>query len=60
MYTKFISKPIQEKLKAKERALARLGNQPQEQQNDDSLELKDLAWHQRHLYRIQRWIQSHS
>ena len=43
MYTKFISKPIQEKLKAKERALARLGNQPQEQQNDDSLELKDLA-----------------
>ena len=43
MYTKFISKPIQEKLKAKERALARLGNQPQEQQNNDSLELKDLA-----------------
>ena len=43
MYTKFISKPIQEKLKAKERALARLGKSSQEQQNDDSLELKDLA-----------------
>ena len=43
MYTKFISKPIQEKLKAKERALARLGKPSQQQQNDDSLELKDLA-----------------
>jgi len=43
MYTKFISKKIQQKLKAKERALARKPKPSQESTPDDFLELSDLA-----------------
>ncbi len=43
MYTKLVSKKIQEKLKAKERALARKPKPSQESTPDDFLELKDLA-----------------
>lgn len=43
MYTKLVSKKIQEKLKAKERALARKPKPSQENTSDDFLELKDLA-----------------
>ena len=43
MYTKFISKIIQEKLKAKERALSRSSKPIQDQEPDGSLDLKKLA-----------------
>ena len=43
MYTKLVSKKIQEKLKAKERALARKPKPSQESTPDDFLELSDLA-----------------
>ena len=42
MYTKFISKIIQEKLKAKERALSRSSKPIQDQEPDGSLDLKKL------------------
>tara|TARA_R100000734_G_C3318352_1_gene112429 strand:- start:673 stop:4626 length:3954 start_codon:yes stop_codon:yes gene_type:complete len=43
MYTKLVSKKIQQKLKAKERALARKTKPSQESTPDDFLELSDLA-----------------
>ena len=43
MYTKFISKIIQKKLKAKERALARKPKSAQESTPDGFLKIGDLA-----------------
>ena len=43
MFTKFITKKIQEKLKAKERALARLSVGLQDPLLPDALTLNDLA-----------------